>query len=227
MGLFDDKVAIITGGSSGIGRATALAFAHEGANVVIGDVNREGGNETVKLIRESGGDALFLSTDVTQSSQVQSLVMLAAKTYGRLDYAFNNAGIGEPHSRRAAELTEENWDRVNGVNLKGVWLCMKYEIPLMIERGGCAIVNTSSIASVVVSATGPAYVSSKHGLIGLSKSTALAYRSQGIRVNVVCPGFIRTPLLLDSTSLRPLVDRLDQQGLVGEPHNIADAVVWL
>jgi len=232
MGMLEGKVAIVTGGSSGIGRATALAFSNEGAKVTIADVNDEGGKGTVEIIRKSGGFAFFAHTDVSKSAEVEKMVDMTVEQYGRLDCAFNNAGISGEIAA-ITECTEENWDRVNNVNLKGVWLCMKYEIPAMIKQGGGAIVNTSSNNGLVAGPPGaPAYVASKHGLIGITKNAAKAYRKAGIRINAVCPGMIRTSMVYDAIerggeAVRARVEAMEEDGLLGEPEYIANAVVWM
>jgi len=232
MGMLEGKVAIVTGGASGIGRATALAFSNEGAKVAVADVNDEGGEETVEMIRNSGGSAFFVHADVSKSAEVEKMVDKTVETYGRLDCAFNNAGIAGEWAP-ITECTEENWDRVNRVNLKGVWLCMKYEIPVMIKQGGGAIVNTSSIHGLMAGQPPtPAYVASKHGIIGITRNAAKVYRRAGIRVNAVCPGTIRTPMVYraverGSEALVKMVETLEEDGLVGDPEDIANAVVWL
>ena len=224
----EGRIALVTGASSGIGRATALAFAERGARVVLADVDSDGGHETLRLIREKGGEATFVPADVTQAAQVEAMIDEVARGFGGLDYAFNNAGIvGTPSS--TAECTEENWDRVIAVDLKGVFLCMKYEIPLMLKRGHGAIVNMSSIAGLVGLKKNIAYVAGKHGVVGLTRAAALEYAEAGIRINAVCPGFVRTPILkLDSM---PEMERryltAEPMGRLGRPEEIAAAVVWL
>jgi NAD(P)-dependent dehydrogenase (short-subunit alcohol dehydrogenase family) len=197
-GRLDGKVALVTGGGSGIGRATALAFAREDAKVVVADIAVEGGEATVRMIQEARGEALFLKADVSKAAEVQALVQRAVETYGRLDCAHNNAGV-EGSSGVAptptADLTEAHWDYTINVNLKGVWLCMKYEIPQMLSQGGGAIVNTASILGLVGIPMVAAYVASKHGVVGLTKTAALEYAQAGLRINAVCPGFIRTPMV--------------------------------
>ena len=229
-GLLEGKVALVTGGASGIGRATALAFAREGAKVVIADVAVEDGEETVRMIEESGGKAIFVETDVSQSDQVEALINKAVETYGRLDCAFNNAGI-EGEQALTPDCTEENWDRVININLKGVWLGMKYEIPQMLKQGGGAIVNMSSVAGLVGFPSSPAYVASKHGILGLTKTAALEYATEGIRVNAVCPGVIRTPMVERATGGDPEVEAqfaaMEPVGRMGKPEEVAEAVVWL
>ncbi len=227
---FENKVALVTGGASGIGRATALAFAREGAKVVVVDVLVEDGETTVQMIKEAGGEAIFVRTDVSMAADVQALIDKVVETYGRLDYAHNNAGI-EGHLATTTDCTEENWDRTIAINLKGVWLCMKYEIPRMLEQGGGAIVNTASVAGLVGFPNLPAYVASKHGVVGLTKATALEYAEQGIRVNAVCPGVIRTPMvdrvIGGDPDLEAQYTAMEPIGRLGRPEEIADAVVWL
>lgn len=228
-GLFQDKVALITGGSSGIGRAAALVFAREGAKVVLADVVVEGGQETVQLVREAGGSASFIEADVSKEAQVERLVRSAVEIYGRLDCAFNNAGIG--HTGTITECTEEEWDRVMNTNLKGVWLCMKYEIiHLAMHRGG-AIVNTSSVAGIVGLPRRAIYTVSKHGVIGLTKVAALQYAKDDIRINAVCPGPISTGLTEPGWSNNPLGEaRAISQvpmGRLGSPEEVAEASAWL
>ena len=224
------KVALVTGAGSGIGRASALTFAREGAKVVVADVVVEGGEETVGMIKTAGGEALFVKADVSQAVEVEALINKTLATYGRLDCAHNNAGI-EGAVATTAECTEENWDRIIAINLKGVWLCMKYEIPQMLKQGGGAIVNTASGAGLVGIPRAGAYVASKHGVVGLTKTAALEYAKAGIRVNAVCPGVIDTPMVQRITSRRPhLVERMaagEPVGRMGKPQEIAEAVVWL
>lgn len=228
--VLEGKIALITGGSSGIGRATALAFARRGGKVVIADVDIKGGEETVRMIKEMRGEALFVKTDVSKAAEVEAVINKAVKTYGRLDCAHNNAGIGTLGARPfTAECTEENWDRIISINLKGVWLCMKYEIPQMLKQGGGAIVNTSSVAGLVGLAGASTYAASKHGVIGLTKTAALEYAPKGIRINAVCPGLIHTPLIERISSKGPDFEkaRLGPIGRMGTPEEVAEAVVWL
>ena len=223
-GQFEGKVALVTGAGSGIGRASALAFARERAHVVVSDVSDEGGEETVRLIQGAGGEATFVHADVSRAGEVQALIDEVVRSLGRLDYAHNNAGILGKLSA-TADCTEEDWDRTIAINLKGVWLCMRSEIPQMLSQGGGAIVNTSSAAGLVAFRGLPAYVASKHGVAGLTKAAALDYARDGIRVNAVCPGFIDTPLVegIGSGDFR----RLLPLGRLGTPEEVAQAVVWL
>jgi NAD(P)-dependent dehydrogenase (short-subunit alcohol dehydrogenase family) len=229
-GRVDGKIALVTGAGSGIGRATALTFAREGAKVVVADIIAEGGEETVQLIKTAGGTATFVTTDVAQAAQVEALVKQAVSTYGRLDCAFNNAGI-EGVIQPTVEYGEADWDRVLAINLKGVWLCMKYEIQQMLTQGSGAIVNTASIAGLVGLGGFSAYVASKHGVAGLTKTAALEYAKAGIRVNAVCPGGIRTPMFERGLRLNPgLAEQtaaMEPIGRMGAPEEIGEAVVWL
>jgi NAD(P)-dependent dehydrogenase (short-subunit alcohol dehydrogenase family) len=229
-GSMQNRVALVTGGSAGIGRATALAFARQGARVVVSDVADAGGEETVRQIREAGGDAVYVHADVADPGQVEALISQTLDAFDRLDFAFNNAGI-EGEQATTAECSEENWDRVMGINLKGAWLCMRYQIPAMLRQGGGAIVNCSSVAGLVGFPAIPAYTASKHGLIGLTRTAALDYATQGIRVNAVCPGVIRTEMIDRFTRGDPAAEaqmvQLQPMNRMGTPEEVADAVVWL
>ena len=226
----DGKTALVTGGASGIGRAAAILFSAKGANVVVADVTVEGGVETVRMIKNSGGAAIFVKTDVSKPEETEALIKKSAEEFGRLDYAFNNAGIeGKPAP--LADGTEENWDRVISINLKGVWLCMKYEIQLMLKQGAGAIVNTSSVAGLVGFQGISPYVASKHGILGLTKTAALEYAKSNIRVNAVCPGVIKTPMIDrftgGSKEAEKQMTATEPIGRLGTPEEIAEAAVWL
>jgi NAD(P)-dependent dehydrogenase (short-subunit alcohol dehydrogenase family) len=230
-GIVEGKVALVTGAGSGIGKATASVFAREGAKVVVADVDAEGGQETVDALRASDGEALFVETDVSDANQVEALVAGCVEAYGRLDCAVNNAGIVSPARVRTHELPEDAWDKVIAINLKGVWLCLKYEIAQMLEQGSGAVVNISSIAGLVGVDNTSAYTSAKHGVVGLTKTAALEYGGDGIRINAVCPGYTMTPIIDRSVALRPdLVEWAVARhalGRMAEPEEIAEAAVWL
>jgi len=225
---FKNKVAIVTGGSSGIGRAAAIAFAKKGAKVVVADWIEN--TETMDMLENIGGEAIFVKCDVSKKGDVKSLIEKTIKSFGRLDYAFNNAGI-EGTSASVQDCSEENWDKTIGVNLKGIWLCMKYEIPEMLKQGKGVIINTASVAGLVGFQGLPAYVASKHGIIGLTKTAALECAKLGIRINAVCPGVIQTPMIDRLTGkTEEAIEQfteLEPVGRFGQPEEIANAVIWL
>jgi NAD(P)-dependent dehydrogenase (short-subunit alcohol dehydrogenase family) len=229
-GNFTGKVAFVTGAGSSIGRATALVFAREGANVVVADISEQGNQETARMIEKLGGRAIAVRCDVTRAEDVKAALDKAVEAFGRLDVAFNNAG-SEQAITAMADLTEEEWDRIVGINLRSVFLCMKYEIPLMLKQGSGAIVNTSSGAGVKGFKGQAAYASAKHGVVGLTKAAALDYASQNIRINAVCPGIIDTPMMDRFSGGTPKgrqrVISQEPIGRMGQPEEIANAVVWL
>jgi len=222
-----DKVVIVTGAGSGIGKATAIAFAKEGAKVVVSDINEYEGQQTANEINKIHGEAISVKCDVSSDRDVQNLIEKTLEKYGRLDCAYNNAGI-EGSQSSITECTVENWDKTININLKGVWLCMKYEIPAMLKSGGGSIVNCSSIAGKVGFETIPAYVASKHGVIGLTETASLEFAKNNIRVNAVCPGVIHTPMLdrFDHGDEQAMADQVPM-GRVGTPDEIANSVIWL
>jgi len=230
-GMLDGKVALVTGGGNGIGRETALLFAREGARVAVADYEAESARDTVALINGSGGQAISLSGDVTVAAQVQAMLDGVIAAYGRLDCAFNNAGIAGHQVDASGQLTHEwseaSFDRMIQVNLKGVWLCMKHEIPVLRAGGGGAIVNTASIAGLLGLRTSSAYVAAKHGVIGLTKTAAVEYAEEGIRVNAVCPGYIATRMTAPTRETRAeaIIARTPMRRY-GEPREIAEMVVW-
>lgn len=254
--LLKDKVGLITGGATGIGRATALAFAREGATVVIADILNDEGQAVADCIEQQGGRAMFIPCDVSRAEQVEAMIQKIVATCGRLDCAFNNAGI-EGEAAPTGECSEANWDRVIAVNLKGVWLCMKYEIQQMRRQGGGAIVNAASVAGLVAERGLPAYAAAKGGVIQLTRTAAVEYAGCNIRINVVCPGVILTPMmeramcqmrvnammpgairwrLLERITdgllhLRPVqalcMSLMQPMGHPGQPEQVAEAVVWL
>jgi NAD(P)-dependent dehydrogenase (short-subunit alcohol dehydrogenase family) len=226
----DQKVAIVTGGNSGIGRATAIALAREGAKVTVAARRASEGEETVRLVKEAGSEAIFVKTDVAIENDVRSLVEKTVDAYGRLDYAFNNAGIGEKMTP-LVEQTAEKFDQIMNTNVRGTWLSMKYEIPEMIKNGGGAIVNTSSGAGLVGFPQMSVYVASKHAVLGLTKSAALEYAKSGIRINAIAPGGVETDMLMqtvgDDHQFLETFKSMHPIGRIGRPKEIANAVVWL
>ena len=230
MAEWEGKVALVTGGTSGIGRETSVLFAKRGAKVVVAGRRENEGNETVDLIRRAGGDGLFVKTDVSRLADVQALVEKTVRTFGGLDCAFNNAGI-EGNWAPIVEQSEEDWDRTIDINLKGTWLCLKFEIQQMLKQGrGGAIVNNSSVAGFIGSYGVATYSATKHGVIGLTKSAALEVAISGIRVNVVCPAVIETPMadrLFGAPDLHKMALGFHPIGRLGEPREVAEAVLWM
>jgi NAD(P)-dependent dehydrogenase (short-subunit alcohol dehydrogenase family) len=230
-GMLEGKTALITGGARGIGRATALLFAQEGARVAVADMSAEGAAETVGMINASGGQAMSIAVDVTHSGQVAAMVASTVAAFGRLDCAFNNAGIAGyqvgASGQKTAGWSEEAFDRMIAVNLKGVWLCMRSELEQMEKQGGGSIVNTASIAGLIGLKTSSAYVASKHGVIGLTKTAALEYAEQNIRVNAVCPGYIETDMTKDTMSRRGAeLKAMIPFKRLGVANEIAEMVCW-
>ena len=230
MGSMDGKVALVTGAASGIGEATALLFAERGASVAVADVEVAGGEATVAMITDGGGSAVFVECDVSDEEQVKAMVATTVATFGRLDYAANNAGIDGPMAP-LAEQAAADYDRVLAVNLRGVFLGMKYQLPVMVAQGAGAIVNTASVAGLVGFANLSPYVASKHGVNGLTKAAALEYADAGVRINSLCPGVIRTPMVDGIMAEYPeMIDSIlstTPLGRVGEPSEMAEVVVWL
>ena len=231
-GMLDGKSALITGGGGGIGRATALAFAREGARVAVADFVEDDARETVGLVNAAGGQAISLSGDVSRDADVREMITAVVGAYGRLDCAFNNAGVAGWHvgsvNQKTAEWSEESFDRMIAVNLKGVWLCLRAEINQMLTQGGGGIVNTASIAGLAGLPNAAAYVAAKHGVVGLTKTAALEYAEAKIRVNAVCPGYIKTPMTAGMTPERgATVLAQTPMKRLGEAEEIAEMVLWL
>jgi NAD(P)-dependent dehydrogenase (short-subunit alcohol dehydrogenase family) len=229
-GRLEGKAALVTGSGSGIGRATALLFAREGARVIVSDVNVSGAEETVAAIQKKGGEARFIRCDVSKPTEVEALIRGAVEAFGRLDCAVNNAGISGAIGP-TGDYPEEAWDRVIATNLTGVWLCMKQEIQQMLKQGGGSIANTASVAGLVGFPMAPAYTAAKHGVVGLTKVAALEYAKANIRINAVCPGLVRTPMITDTTSKNPQIEQAliaeEPVGRMADPEEIAEALVWL
>jgi NAD(P)-dependent dehydrogenase (short-subunit alcohol dehydrogenase family) len=228
--IFDGKVALVTGGSFGIGRATAVAFAKRGAKVVIADWIQDEEKQTINQVRSVGGEILFIKCDVSNHDDVKNMVEQTISSFGRLDYAFNNAGI-EGEMGYTPECSEENWDKTMSINLKGVWLCMKYQLPRMSTNHYGAIVNCASVAGLNGFPGLPAYVATKHGVVGITKTAALEYAAKGIRVNAVCPGVIHTAMIDRVTGNDKEVEKkyaaMEPVGRMGSPEEVAEAVIWL
>jgi NAD(P)-dependent dehydrogenase (short-subunit alcohol dehydrogenase family) len=229
-GIVENKVALVTGGASGIGRATALIFAREGARVAVADLNLDGCDRTVAMIKEAGGEAFSLKCNVSDTQQVQAMVSAVVKSYGRLDCGFNNAGVS-PSGGRVGEVIEDDWDFVIAVNLTGVWLCMKYELAQMSAQGGGVIINTASIMGLVGERRTGAYCAAKHGVVGITKTAALEYANKNIRVNAVCPGSTMTPMMMKAFQADPRREEAYKVshplGRLGTPEDIGEAVVWM
>lgn len=227
---FSDKVAIVTGAASGIGRATALAFARQGAMVIVADLKQEACDATAQAVAAEGGEALAVATDIASEDSIRKLLDITIKHYGRLDHACNNAGILGGMISLTANYPVDTFDQVIAVNLRGTWLCMRHEIPLLLQTGG-TIVNTASVAGLVGFETLSAYVASKHGMLGITKTAALEYAKQGIRINAVCPGGVRTPMAgftgEDDQAAEQNAAQYSPNGRVAEPEEIAEAILWL
>jgi NAD(P)-dependent dehydrogenase (short-subunit alcohol dehydrogenase family) len=229
MSEFTGKVALITGGNAGIGRATAIQFAKHGAKVVISGRREKEGHEVIAEIKALGGEAIFVRSDVSKESDVKAMIERTLATFGRLDFAFNNAGVEETLTP-LPDQTEETYDQIMDINVKGVWLSLKHEIPAMLKTGGGAIVNNSSIAGLVGFAMAPVYVASKHAVIGLTKAVAVEYAKQNVRVNAVAPGTIETRMFLEVTrspEIKQLLESGQPMGRIGQPEEIAGTVIWL
>lgn len=227
--MLKNKVGLVTGASSGIGRAVALAWAREGAQVVVSDVNIAGGEETAALIRAQGGDALFVAADVGKPEDGEALVAQTLARYGRLDIACNNAGIGGPQAP-TADYPLDGWAQVININLSGVFYGMKYQIPAMLKSGGGSIINMASILGAVGFAGAPAYTAAKHGVLGLSQAAALEYSAHGVRINAVGPGFIHTPMITgleEDPAINAMLVGAHPIGRLGQPEEVAELVLWL
>ena len=226
---FEGKVAIVTGGGSGIGQAAAILYATQGASVVVSDLNEKGGEATVKSITDKGGAAIFVKADVSKPADCENLVAETLKKYGKLDVAFNNAGIGG-EANLVADMSIEGWNKIIAVNLSSVFYCMKYEIAAILKNGKGAIVNMSSILGSVGFANSAGYVAAKHGVIGVTQNAAVEYSAKGIRVNAVGPGFINTPLLTNAgidDNMKKGLAAMHPIGRLGEPNEVAELMVWL
>jgi len=227
-GTMTGKAALVTGAGMGIGRAIALAFAREGAGVVAADINANAGKETVELIGKAGGKAVFAQCDVTKGEEVKAMVETTVREFGRLDFACNDAGIHNPLPESLTEVDEDMWDKIIAVNLKGVMLCMKHEVPPMLKQGGGVIVNIASLGGLFAEPGSYAYTASKHGVMGLTKVAAFQYARDGIRISAVCPACIDTPMLASAPEeVRQYLKSLHPIGRFGKPEEVAAAVMWL
>ena len=231
MGILENKVALVTGAAAGIGRESALALAREGAAVCVSDLNRAGGEDTAEAIISAGGKAIFVRCDVTRAQDVRAMVQAALDAFGRLDAAVNNAGIAGTLNRRIHETDNDTFERVIAINLKGLWLCMKAELPPMLVQGRGTIVNIASVAGLIGAPKGAAYTASKHGVVGLTKSAAVEYAKFGIRVNAVCPAYTDTSMVQQAIDenpwMREMMTRAIPMRRLGKPTEIAEAVLWL
>lgn len=229
--LFENKVVLITGGASGIGQRAALDFAREGASVMIADVNADGGAETIQAIEREGGTASYITTDVTDPREVQMMVQATQDQFDRLDIAVNSAGISGSWLTPTHEITEENYQRVMDINVRGVWLCMKHQIPVMLANGGGSVINLASVAGLLGVRGGAIYSASKHAVIGLTKSAALDYASKNIRVNALCPSFTETPMVTnitdDNETMEQFMRRASPMRRLANVEEIASAILWL
>ncbi|RSZ56087.1 SDR family oxidoreductase [Massilia atriviolacea] len=227
---FEGKVVLVTGAAGGIGRAAAVAFGRAGACVVVADTSVDGGHATAAMIVENGGKALFVQCNVTRAAEVEALIDKTVAYYGKLDCAFNNAGIEEEHLP-LAQADEALFDRIMNVNVKGTWLCMKYELRQMLKQGSGSIVNTASVAGLVGAPTQPIYAASKHAVVGMTKTAAAEYAREGIRINSVCPGVVNTPMMGRALEREPLREKklrnVHPMGRFAEPAEIAQAAMWL
>ena len=231
MDLMKNKVALVTGAASGIGRESALILAREGASVCVSDIDIEGGEETAQQIINEGGKAFFVACDVTNADDVNAMVKATVETFGRLDAAVNNAGISGSLVKRLHEVKDEIFDHIMAINVKGVWLCMKAELPYMLKWGKGSIVNMASVAGLIGAPKGAAYTASKHAVIGLTKSAAVEYAKRGLRINAICPGYTETPMVTALTDADPAMQQLTVRAIpmrrLGQPNEIAEGVLWL
>jgi NAD(P)-dependent dehydrogenase (short-subunit alcohol dehydrogenase family) len=228
MGTMAERVALITGAGSGIGRAIALAFARQGASVVVADVDPRGGEETVSEVEKLGAQSMFISCDVSKKADIQALVAETITAFGRIDFACNNAGIHVQLPESFTEIKEETWDRIIAINLKGVFLCMQCEVEQMLKQGGGVIVNIASLAGILAEPGGYCYTASKHGVMGLTKAAAFEYAKAGIRINAVCPGIVDTPMIRNLTDeTKQMMLGMHPIGRFGRPEEVAGTVMWL